>query len=102
MHYFSLFLPKHLFVRTTSHNEHGSVEHDGNPLVTNGLSYRYHLGESIFILGASGIFFNFYFFFFMKIMSANRIVPDGTPRFAASHLGLLCLPMLHKKDTRPI
>ena len=31
-------------------------------------------------------------------MSANRIALDGTPRFAASHLGLFCLPMSHKKD----
>ena len=31
-------------------------------------------------------------------MSANRKGPDGTPRFAASHLGLFCLPMSHKKD----
>ena len=36
----------------------------------------------------------------MKIMSANRIAPDGTPRFAASHLGLFCLPMSHKKGAR--
>ena len=35
-------------------------------------------------------------------MSANRIVPDGTPCFAASHLGLFCLPMSNKKDTRLI
>ena len=33
----------------------------------------------------------------MKIMSANRIASDGTPRFAASHLGMFCLPMSHKK-----
>ena len=38
----------------------------------------------------------------MKIMSANRIASDGTPRFAASHLGLFCLPMSHKKDARLI
>ena len=38
----------------------------------------------------------------MKIMPANRIAPDGTPRFAASHLGLFCLPMSHKKDARLI
>ena len=38
----------------------------------------------------------------MKIMKANRIAPDGTPRFAASHLGLFCLPMSHKKDARLI
>ena len=38
----------------------------------------------------------------MKIIKANRIVPDGTPRFAALHLGLFCLPMSHKKDPRLI
>ena len=38
----------------------------------------------------------------MKFVSANRIAPDGTPRFAASHLGLFCLPMSHKKDARLI
>ena len=47
-------------------------------------------------LGTSGVNFHFS----MKIMSANRIAPDGTPRFAASHQGLLCLPMSHKKDAR--
>ena len=37
-------------------------------------------------------------------MSANRIhvAPDGAPRFAASHLGLFCLPMSHKTDARLI
>ena len=34
----------------------------------------------------------------MKFLSANRIDPDETPRFAASHLGLFCLPMSNKKD----
>ena len=38
----------------------------------------------------------------MHFLSAKRIAPDGTPRFAASHLGLFCLPMSHKKDTRCI
>ena len=33
----------------------------------------------------------------MKFMSANRLAPDGTPRFAASYLGLFCLPMSYKK-----
>ena len=36
----------------------------------------------------------------MKFLKANRIVPDGTPRSAASHLGLCCLPMSHKRDAR--
>ena len=34
-----------------------------NLLVTNGLSHSYHLDESIFILGESGVFFHFYFNF---------------------------------------
>ena len=38
----------------------------------------------------------------MKVTIANRIAADGTPRFAASHLGLFCLPMSHKKDARLI
>ena len=36
----------------------------------------------------------------MKILFANRIVPDGTPRSAASHLGQFSLSMSHKKDAR--
>ena len=36
----------------------------------------------------------------MKFLQANRIAPDGTPRYAASHLGLFCLPMSHKRDAR--
>ena len=35
-------------------------------------------------------------------MSANRIAPDGMPRFASSYLGLFCLPVSHKKDARLI
>ena len=38
--------------------------------------------------------------FSIKFLCANRIAPDGTPRSAASHLGLLCLPMSHKTDAR--
>ena len=38
----------------------------------------------------------------MNIQCANRIVPDGAPRLAASHLGLFCLPMFHKKDAKLI
>ena len=55
------------------------------------------------ILGVLGvIFFYFLSHFSMKFLCANRIVPDGTPRSAASHLGLCCLPMSHKKDARLI
>ena len=67
----------------------------------NGLSNPYHLDESTLILGASGVIFYFYFIS-MKIKIANRIAPDGTQRFAVSHLGLFCLPMSHKKDARLI
>ena len=38
----------------------------------------------------------------MKILYANRIVPDGMQRSAMSHLGLFCLPMSHKRDARLI
>ena len=34
----------------------------------------------------------------MKFMQANRIAPDGTAPFAASHLGLFCLHMSNKKE----
>ena len=37
------------------------------------------------ILGASAMILIFKPFF-DKILEANRIAPDGTPRFAASHL----------------
>ena len=46
--------------------------------------------------------FSFLFHFSMKFMKANRIAPDGTPHAAASHLGLFCLFMSHKKDAKPI
>ena len=36
----------------------------------------------------------------MKFMNGNRIARDGTPHLVASHLGIICLPMSHKKDTR--
>ena len=73
-----------------------------NPLVRNGFFHPYHLDESTFIFRDIRSDFSFLFHFSMKIMSANRIAPDGTPRFSASHLGLFCLPMSHKKDARLI
>ena len=73
-----------------------------NPLVPNGLSHHYHLDEST--LNFRGIRSNFSFLFHIsiKIKIANRKALDGTPRFAASHLGLFCLLMSHKKDARLI
>ena len=66
----------------------------------NGLSHPYHLDESVFRGFRSKISYSFNFS--MKMKYANRKVPDGTPHFSASHLGLLCLPMSHKKDVRLI
>ena len=63
-----------------------------NPLVTNGLSHPYHLDESTSICRGIRSNFSFLFHFSMKFLQANRIAPDWTPRFAASHLGLFCLP----------
>ena len=60
----------------------------------------YLLDELTFIVRVIKSNFSFLFHFSMKIMVANRKAPDGTPRFAASHLGLICLPMSHKKDAR--
>ena len=68
-----------------------------NPLVTHGLSHSYHLDWSTSIFRGNRISFSFLFHFSMKIKKANRIAPDGTPRFA-----LFCLPMSHKKGTRLI
>ena len=36
-------------------------------------------------------------FFDENPVKPNRIAPDGTKCFAASHLGLFCLPMPHKR-----
>ena len=34
----------------------------------------------------------------MKFLQANKMAPDETPRFAASHLRLFCLSMSNKMD----
>ena len=73
-----------------------------NPLVTNRFSHPYQMGESISIIRGIRGNFSFLFHFSMKILYAYRIAPDGTPSFAASRLGLICLPMSHKKDARLI
>ena len=70
--------------------------------MTNGLSHTYQMDESTFILRGTGSDFSSLFHFSMKFMSANRIALEETPRFAASHLGLFCLPMSNKKDARLI
>ena len=71
-------------------------------LKMNGISHPYNLDESIFSFKGTRCYFQFLFYFPIKFMSTNRIAPDGTPRFAASHLELFCLHMSHKKDARLI
>ena len=73
-----------------------------NPYLTNGFYHHYQLDESTFIF--RGVRSDFYFLshFSMKFLCASRIAPDGTPQSAASHLGLCCLPMSHKRDARLI
>ena len=76
------------------------VNHITQQCLTNGFSHHYQLGESTFIF--RGVRSDFYFLsrFSMKSFQANRIAPDGTPHSVASHLGLCCLPMSHKRDAR--
>ena len=66
--------------------------------VTGGFYYPYYLDESIF----RGIIGDFSIYVLMKLMytNFNRIAPDETPHFMASHLVLFCLPTSHKKDAR--
>ena len=71
-----------------------------NLFLINGFSHHYHLGESTFIFRDIRSDFEFLFNFSMKFLCANRIAPDVTPHPAASHLGLFCLPMSHKRDAR--
>ena len=71
------------------------------PYLTNGFSHHNHLGESTFSF--RGVMSDFFFLSFsMKFLCANRIAPEATPRSAASHLGLFCSPMSHKRDARLI
>ena len=71
-----------------------------NLYLTNGFSHHYHFGETTLIFRDVRSDFYLLSNFSMKFLEANRIAPDGTPRSAASHLGLFCLPMSHKKDVR--
>ena len=57
----------------------------------NRFSHCYHLDESTFTFSGLGSNFSVLLRFSVKIMSANRISPDGMPRLAVSHPGLFCL-----------
>ena len=61
-------------------------------------SHSYTLDASIYSLRGNRSNFSFSFHISVKFMKANRISqdPDGTSRFAASRLGIFCLPMSHK------
>ena len=61
-----------------------------DPLVTNELSHPYHLDESIFI----------FISFFDQNHLSKQNGPHGALLYAALHVGLLCLPMSHKKYVR--
>ena len=50
----------------------------------NGLSHSYHFDEFTFIYRDLMSIFFILFHFSMKFMYANRIAPDGTPRFGYS------------------
>ena len=73
-----------------------------NHLVTNGLSHPFHLDESTLNFRGSRIDFFTSYFDEIPVSPAvsKQIAPDETPRFAASDLGLFCLPICHKKDAR--
>ena len=66
-----------------------------NPYMTNGFSHHCNLDESTFILGVLGVIIIF-ISFFDKI----SLCKQNSSSSAASHLGLWCLPMYHKKDAR--
>ena len=77
--------------------------HLSNPHKPSERFQPYQLGESTLIIfrGVRSIL-SFLFHLSMTCLKANRIAPDGTPRFAASHLGLFRLPMSHEKGSRLI
>ena len=55
-------------------------------------AHRYHLDESTLILGASGVFLEFYSILFFNEISLSK---QNSPRWDAA---LFCLPMSHKRD----
>ena len=87
-----------VFLNKTNNSSKVQDNYEVNPYLTNGFSHHYHLDEFIFIF--RGVRSDFLSHFSMKFLCANRIAPDGTPHSAASHLGLFCLPMSHKRDAR--
>ena len=75
-----------------------------NPHLPNGLSHPYQLDGSIFHLRGAWSTFFIFIIFLIEINVIKSVDPDQTPRFAASDLGLHCLPMsqTQKWDARLI
>ena len=55
-----------------------------NPLVTNGFSHHFHLDESIFIFGVSGVFF----FIFISFFDEFHLNKQNSPRWDAALCGV--------------
>ena len=70
--------------------------------MTNELFHPYLLNVSISKFRGVWCIFLFWFFLKYNFLLANSVVPDQTPRSAASDLGLHCLPMSIKWDARLI
>ena len=70
-------------------------------MFNHGIAHLSHLGESTFINRGFRCDFRILLNFLMEIL-LNRIAPDGMLHSVASHLGLFCLSMSHKKDARLI
>ena len=54
-----------------------------NPYLTNGFSHHYHLGESTFILGTSGVIL----IFFIPFLDGNPLSKQNSPRWDAAFCG---------------
>ena len=68
-----------------------------DPFLMNGLSHHNDLGESTSVFMGIRSDFEFLFHSSMKILKANRIAPDGTPRS-----GAILFACSVKKDARLI
>ena len=66
-----------------------------NPFMPGRLLYLISLDESISIIRGVWLIFLSPCFIYIPVFNANSIDPDQTPHFAASDLGLHCLPMSH-------
>ena len=61
-----------------------------NPLMMNGFTHLYHLGESILIFRGFRCGLKFLFHLSMKFLYANRIARDGMPQNLWGYIVCLC------------